>query len=559
MSYAREVLDAARTPLLQVLPPVRVTRPPLGDDDAVEQVRSGRAGAFRSVVTRHWAAVTAYVRTGVVDEAMAESLICGAFEQVFESARRGPGSAVPLRVQLLVQARTAMVRAWSHEHPEGGACPADSGGRFSSGFSEWAGMGSTWPLLLSSRLAAACRTLSGPRQTALWHSAVEREGRALTTQALGADRAQYGALVGAARTALREAYLDLHRGTAADTRAEECLRHCELLAEATSETSSAVAMFHLVEHLDRCAACTAAYADLVDLDGRLRHQLPGILLGWWPARPYAALKKEQLPPLAPPAFLDRAASREFADRVRHRKQRIGTLSTRVGVYGLCTAAAVTLGLAGYRASTSPPRDDGASFAEDPEPATTVTQTVTAEPSSPEASSPTRPDSTPTPSRSPGASASPAVPDPTPTPPARPTRPSSPVHRATGRLFLAPATNLGGTTVLPGGTGRTFTNGGVVRMGEVDFSETPPRNVALNLTPRAPVLSRTTLTLTLDDPDGPPLLSYEIPAVVDRDSPFAPVLPLPEATAATGVHTLYAKLSCSDTTAAGADVHWVRFQ
>ncbi|MEV0319921.1 hypothetical protein ACIBKX_17485 [Streptomyces sp. NPDC050658] len=558
MSYAREVLAAARTtPLRQVLAPARAHRPPLGDAEAVEQVRSGRAGAFRSVVTRHWAAVAAYVRTGVVDEAMAESLVRGAFEQVFETARHGPGSAVPLRAQLLVQTRRGMVRAWSHERTEGGSCPPDSGGRFSRGFSEWAGMGSTWPLLMGSRLAAAYRTLSGPRQTTLWHSAVEREGRLLTTQVLSADRAQYGALVGAARTALRDAYLGLHRGNAADTRAEECLRHCDLLAEATAETSSAVALFHLVDHLDCCANCTAAYADLVDLDGRLRRQLPAILLGWWPARAYAALKKEQLPPRAPLPFLDRAASRECVDRARHRKQRIGILSTRVGVYGLCTAAAVGLGLAGYRASTSPPRDDGASYAEDPEPAPTVTRTVTAEPSSAQESSPTSPDRPP--SRSPGTSTTPAVPHPTPTPSTRPTRPSPPLHRATDRLLLARGTNLRGATALPDGTGRTFANGGVVRLGKVDFSATPPRTVALNLTPRAPLLSRTTLTLTLDDPDGPPLLSYEIPAVVDRGSPFVPVLPLPSVSTVTGVHTLYVKLSCSDTTAAGADVHWVRFQ
>ncbi|MEV4613555.1 hypothetical protein AB0K43_13275 [Kitasatospora sp. NPDC049258] len=254
----------------------------------LREVRDGHPAAFRPLMDRHWQSVRAYLGTCVADDAVADRLTEQTFAEQYRLARHDPPGQPVWRVHLFTTARTSAVRLL--REPRGAAVLTD-------GFRQWATTGGAWPLDGHARLTEACRLLPGQWQTALWHAVVEQEETDHLARIVGLRRKDTRRLVARALAGLRTGYTELHRRAVEPHPA--CAATAHVLAEHTGPGSLPRVA---VSHLARCGFCRDAEADLADLRGRLRGQLPAMLLGWWDGHGHR--RRANLPrPTAPPAFL----------------------------------------------------------------------------------------------------------------------------------------------------------------------------------------------------------------------------------------------------------------
>ncbi|MFI6944177.1 sigma factor [Streptomyces sp. NPDC050418] len=507
-------------------------RPPADSDALIAaRVHRGDAAAFQAIVVRHRPAVAAYLRTCTADPHTAEDLTDRTFARAFAAAARGSDPTMSWRLHLLATARGLAVRAWGHR-PDTFAAP----------FRTWADTGGTWSLESRSRLAEAYRLLPERWQTVLWHTVVEGEGRAVTLACLGLRREEYGRFTSRARTALHEAYLELHQRTAESS--AECVRYGALLATALTGSSYGTdrtydgsvayerkaAYERIADHLAGCALCREAYTDLSDLDAQLRAQLPPLLLGWWPGPEYRELRAAQPVPARPPAFLAEAVRTAARERRRRRALRHHVTSRRAAVCLLTLALGTWLSLSLYE-SLVRPAPPHALGEQPPLPPQDPDTTHSALPGSPE---PTRttPSTAPVVPPRPGATQRPR---PTPTPPLEPAGYEEPqLLDATGPIPAEAFTLHTGTTAGPDGT-RTLPSGTWLRYDNVDFGTTAKHRAHLRLA--APAAPGTQLTLRLDDSATPA-------ALATLSGTASPDVSLTEGT--TGIHTVLIEVTCAGT-------------
>ncbi|MFF4352486.1 hypothetical protein [Streptomyces sp. NPDC001530] len=464
---------------------------------------------------------------------LSDDLVERTFSHVFDATTRGAFPAGSWRLHLLTTARNLALREWAYQ-PDG---------PFDAYFRHWASTGGTWSLTQRSRLTQAYRMLPERRQTSLWHSIVEREGRATTIACLGMRREQYGPLTGRARANLHDNYLTLHQQTVAPS--TECTMYVPLLAASVESESTGQdpeptrARAHVADHLADCTVCREAYEDLSDLDGQLRAQLPPLLLGWWPGPVYHALRTILLTPVQRPAFL-REAVRSGPPPERRRTSRPTPYIARPFAMRLATATVGTcLAIASYDALTRPPaeeRADGVTSASDP--AATHGTTGT-----PHGRSEAR---KPTPlTRTPGSS--PPTPSPTnqiktttsPTSVPQAGRPSAEPRRldATQQIRADGYTLQQGAIPVADGS-VVLQAGSQLRFDNIDFGETPKKLARLQLAamPSAP---DTHLSLRFDDAATPSS------TLAVRASPEPRTVEIFLAEDYTGVHTLHIDVTCTD--------------
>lgn len=513
--------------------------PAIGDAQAAALVRAGRTAAFQHIADRHRSAVTSYLRTCVAPRDTADSLVDLTFQHAYEATRHGPAPdpSASRRLQLLASARGLALTAWSRDQQNAAPYRTRSGlSAFTPGFHAWATTGSTWPIPCRSRLLESFKALRPQQQTVLWHTVIEREGRAATMQLLGFGREKFGSCVAQARQALRHNYLDLHRRAALTAGADECLAHATLLASATAPSPPPTALPYLTGHLDRCAPCREAYEDLTDLDQQLPLQIPHMVLGWWPGHTYAVFKSAPSTPPVTPAFLRRAMRQDTARRHALRKKQLYRVGSQLAAFGLVGSigSALLIGAgrddSGQRPdSGAPPRTPGYGEQDsqpDQDPAGAATSTAP----------PTK--RTPAPASTPGAPA-PTAPAPAPQPLHR-TVPLTAYVRpevvpATQTVPAAAFTAENGTGPA-GATGRTFGDGGALRIDNVDFGKGPVSRLTIDAKLLGPGQAR--LTVTLDDPTAAPLAV----AVLGAGQPPLPALPL--TAHVSGVHTVHISAACA---------------
>ncbi|MFJ1702939.1 RNA polymerase sigma factor [Kitasatospora sp. NPDC088346] len=276
------------------------------DPELLRAVRHGRPAAFTALVDRHWQSVRGYLGTCVADDEESDRLTGETFARAYRLARRDPPGRLPWRVQLFATARGSAVRLWRRD----GAAAA-----LTDGFRQWAAAGGAWPLNQPERLTEAYRILPAPWQTALWYAVVEQEDGELVARILGLRRRDARSLVASSLAGLRSTHVELYRRASAHRPA--CAPTVpSLTARAAGRPALSAAS---AAHLAHCPGCGDTASDLADLRGRLRRQLPVLLLGWWdghghrreraaaalPAHPYAFLTQETAAP-GPPASAPRA-------------------------------------------------------------------------------------------------------------------------------------------------------------------------------------------------------------------------------------------------------------
>ncbi|MFD5390943.1 RNA polymerase sigma factor [Streptomyces sp. NPDC127074] len=265
-------------------------RTAMSDTAAAQRVRQGDRDAFLLLVDRHSFAVHAYLRTCLTDRGEVDSLTEETFRRGYQVAVRGVEPHTHWRLQLLATARGLALSAWARD-PYSVA--------IADGFRYWAATGGVWPLTARSFLFEAFRSLPTRWQTVLWHTAVEQDSAALTSDVLGLESGHYTTVTQRARQALREFYLDLYRRTVVHQ--PSCVAFVQSYGRRPALSFEEWALSHPA----RCVPCSEVEFDLSDIGYQLRAQLPAALLGWWHDVLYREARATPLPMTDPSAFLPR--------------------------------------------------------------------------------------------------------------------------------------------------------------------------------------------------------------------------------------------------------------
>jgi DNA-directed RNA polymerase specialized sigma24 family protein len=233
--------------------------------------------AVDELFRRHHSAVLSYALACCRDKTTAEALTSEAFTRTLRAVRAGGGPAAAWRPQLLVSVRRTAAE-WAGTSRRGELSPD---------FVQWyehaigSREGSSAEAMLrleeDSLILQAFCSLPERWQTVLWHTAVEEEPDGKVSALVGVTPGGLGPLDSRAREGLREAYLSAHHEHGSGT--GECRRHGSLL-EAAVRRAGRRGDAGLEGHLQGCARCRGALAELTELDQRLNTVLPAGVLLW---------------------------------------------------------------------------------------------------------------------------------------------------------------------------------------------------------------------------------------------------------------------------------------
>ncbi|RAJ71340.1 concanavalin A-like lectin/glucanase superfamily protein [Streptomyces sp. Amel2xB2] len=268
----------------------------LSDAELLRLVRAGgepASAALRELERRHFQAVRVFASSCVVSSSAADALAGQAWKRSLHPLDRGASGAVRPRA-LSVVLRTAV--AWSVTDQRSVLSPdllswiqtnvhAETGGpQTPAGAAE----ADYHP---SSVAVRAFEGLAENSQAVLWHTAVERDEDERVEEILGSGTEAVPLLRRRARNELYNVYEQLHQAGLDD----EC-RPFHRMVLAYAEENAIDMAADLAPHLERCAACTRAVADL----GRLRVDCGGLLaeavLPWGGAE-YGAIRAEENAPV----------------------------------------------------------------------------------------------------------------------------------------------------------------------------------------------------------------------------------------------------------------------
>lgn len=241
------------------------TRP---DADLLAAAGEGDAQASDELFRRHHTAVLRYARGLVRDQHLAEDLTSEAFTRTFAAMRQGHGPRDACRPYLYTVVRNAATD-WAR------------GARrtvVTDQVADWASAPEDDPppdVDEMDALVRAFRSLPERWQTVLWYTVIEDEPVGQVAELLGLEKGAVSQLSFRAREGLRQAFLAASAGGRS-----EC-------AEFTAELAANVRRpgrrrsRALRRHLETCAECRRAAAEMTDLNGRLRRALPigAVLLG----------------------------------------------------------------------------------------------------------------------------------------------------------------------------------------------------------------------------------------------------------------------------------------
>ena len=250
------------------------TRP---DADLLAAAGEGDAAASDELFRRHHTAVLRYARGLVRDHHLAEDLTSEAFTRTFAAMRQGHGPRDACRPYLYT-----VVRNTATDWARGARRTV-----VTDEVAEWAAAPEDDPppdLDELDALVRAFRSLPERWQTVLWYTVIEDEPVGQVAELLGMEKGAVSQLSFRAREGLRQAFLAASAGGR-----PEC-------AEFTAELAANVRRpgrrrtRALRQHLETCAECGRAAAEMTDLNGRLRRALPvGAVLLAAPSNPFTPL------------------------------------------------------------------------------------------------------------------------------------------------------------------------------------------------------------------------------------------------------------------------------
>ncbi|MFF3564088.1 sigma-70 family RNA polymerase sigma factor [Streptomyces sp. NPDC002574] len=261
---------------------------PVSDADLVARVRGGDDSAYEELYRRHAAAVRRYARGCCRDTHTAEDLTGEVFARTLQAIRGGSGPDAAVRAYLLTTVRR-VAASWT-----GSAKREQLVDDFAVFAVSAAGSGTAAEttdlgadvraMQVAERSLAlqAFRTLPERWQAVLWHTAVEEESPSQVAPLLGLTANATAVLAHRAREGLRQAYLQAHV-SASLTAEGSCAQYADRLGAHARGGLRMRADRELRKHLEECAKCRLAAAELADVNAALKGLLPVAVIGWFAA------------------------------------------------------------------------------------------------------------------------------------------------------------------------------------------------------------------------------------------------------------------------------------
>ncbi|MFJ9816197.1 sigma-70 family RNA polymerase sigma factor [Streptomyces sp. NPDC101151] len=282
-----------------VLPPPREMPP--GDGELIERMRAGDDSAYEELYRRHADAVRRYARTCCRDGHTADDLTAEVFARMLQAVRGGSGPEHAMRAYLLTSVRRVAAHwtksarreqlvddfaAFAQQASRGSeASDTASAGSFGTGLDLGADVRALHEAEQSMALRAF-RSLPERWQAVLWHTEVEDESPSEVAVLFGLDANGTRVLASRAREGLKQAYLQAHvsASLAGD---EECARYADQLGTYARRKLRIRAERGLRKHLDECAKCRLAAAQIEEVAGGIPAVVPVAVIGWFGAAGYA--------------------------------------------------------------------------------------------------------------------------------------------------------------------------------------------------------------------------------------------------------------------------------
>ncbi|MEV8597453.1 sigma-70 family RNA polymerase sigma factor [Streptomyces sp. NPDC052012] len=415
-----------------ILPPPR-TLPP-SDADLIARMRSGDDTAYEELYRRHAEAVRRYARTCCRDGHTAEDLTAEVFARMLQAVRGGSGPEHAVRAYLLTSVRRVAAN-WTQSAKREQL--VDDFAVFATQAVRLSDASDTDTLDLGADVRAmheaeqslamqAFRSLPERWQAVLWHTEVEDESPSEVATLFGLDANGTRVLASRAREGLKQAYLQAHVSSAL-TDDEECARYADQLGTYARGRLRTRAERGLRKHLDDCAKCRLAAAQIEEVASGIPAFVPVAVIGWFGTAGYAKVAgliaggtgaAGAAGTAAASGGGGSAAGGAAASEGMAAPAKAGIAA---GVVAVAAAAAIAIALSGNEAKRNEPKAAPPASApaarEEPEPRPTK-QAPTPDPVAP-APAPARPTPPPKPTPTPTPTPTPS-PTPTPTPPPKPT-------------------------------------------------------------------------------------------------------------------------------------------
>ncbi len=254
------------------------------DRALLERARRGDRGAYGELWSRHAASAHTVARSySTLDP---DDLVAESFTRIYDALLAGGGPATAFRPYLFTTIRNTAA-SWGRARQETSLETLDAFEDPSSTES------ASLDALDRSTIAQAFRALPGRWQEVLWYAEVEGMAPQQVAPLVGMSANATAALAYRAREGLRQAWIQVHLGTAVDD--PDCRWAIERLGGYTRGRSSPRATARLEAHLDECARCTIAAAEAREVSSRLALVLLPLATGIGGASAYSAWMSQGAP------------------------------------------------------------------------------------------------------------------------------------------------------------------------------------------------------------------------------------------------------------------------
>ncbi|MFF4400039.1 sigma-70 family RNA polymerase sigma factor [Streptomyces sp. NPDC001480] len=266
--------------------------PPRSDGELIGRMRAGDDSAYEELYRRHADALLRYARTCCRDAHTADDLTAEVFARMLQAVRGGSGPEYAVRAYLLTSVRRVAAQ-WAKSSrreqlvddfavfaAQSARAPQDEG---------TSGLGADVRALHEAEQSLAMRafrSLPERWQAVLWHTEVEDESPSQVATLFGLDANGTRVLASRAREGLKQAYLQAHVSTAL-TDDEGCARYADQLGTYARRRLRTRAERGLRKHLEECARCRLAAAQIEEVAGGIPAVVPVAVIGWFGAAGYA--------------------------------------------------------------------------------------------------------------------------------------------------------------------------------------------------------------------------------------------------------------------------------
>ncbi|MEU6281981.1 sigma-70 family RNA polymerase sigma factor [Streptomyces sp. NPDC047028] len=274
-----------------VLPPREV---PAADGELIGRMRGGDDSAYEELYRRHADAVRRYARTCCRDGHTADDLTAEVFAGMLQAVRGGSGPQHAVRAYLLTSVRRVAAHWTKSAKREQLVDDFAVFAQQACGASEVADddtldLGADVRALHEAEQSMAMRafhSLPERWQAVLWHTEVEDESPSEVAVLFGLDANGTRVLASRAREGLKQAYLQAHV-SATLTGDEECARYADQLGTYARRKLRVRAERGLRKHLEECARCRLAAAQIEEVASGIPAVVPVAVIGWFGAAGYA--------------------------------------------------------------------------------------------------------------------------------------------------------------------------------------------------------------------------------------------------------------------------------